>query len=102
MHGDPRRTAELPPRRRWTGGTRSAGSPFAAAYYPHVVVSNPLAPPDADQRRQRFLTVPPSGHVAGVWARTDAGRGVHKAPANEVIRGITPLETTITEAEQAR
>ena len=65
------------------------------------MVSNPLAPPDAT-RKERYLTVPPSGHVAGIWARTDGGRGVHKAPANEVIRGINALEIDLTEAEQSR
>ena len=35
--------------------------------------------------------VPPSGHVAGVWARTDRTRGVHKAPANEVVLGANGL-----------
>ena len=42
-----------------------------------------LRPADAAQP----ITVPPSGHMAGIWARNDATRGVHKAPANEVVRG---------------
>lgn len=72
---------------------------FAAAYYPNVVVPNlsgaksPNAP--------RFLTVPPSGHLAGVWARTDAVRGVHKAPGNEELRGVVGLETKLSDGEQA-
>ncbi|MEU6592101.1 phage tail sheath C-terminal domain-containing protein [Streptomyces sp. NPDC046881] len=77
-------------------GTDSA---FGAAYYPHVVVANPKARPGATNG-ERFLTVPPSGHVAGVWARTDGARGVWKAPANEVIRGIARLETDVTTGEQ--
>jgi hypothetical protein len=72
---------------------------FAAFYYPNVVVINPLARPGATNG-ERFLTVPPSGHVAGVWARTDAGRGVWKAPANEAVRGIVRLETDVTSGEQ--
>ena len=44
--------------------------------------------------------VPPSGHVAGVWARSDAERGVHKAPANEVIRGAVDLEIRLSKGEQ--
>ena len=43
--------------------------------------------------------MPPSGHVAGIWARNDDTRGVHKAPANEVIRGAISLELNITKGE---
>ena len=43
--------------------------------------------------------MPPSGHVAGIWARSDDTRGVHKAPANEVIRGALSLELHITKGE---
>jgi phage tail sheath protein FI len=74
-------------------------SAFAAAYYPQVVVENPLATASATAR-ERYLAVPPSGHIAGVWARTDGVRGVHKAPANEVLRGIARLETSVTTGEQ--
>lgn len=72
---------------------------YAAAYYPHLVVLDPLAPPGATNGH-RFLTVPPSGHLAGIWARTDGTRGVHKAPANEAVRGIVRLETEVTTGEQ--
>ncbi len=48
----------------------------------------------------RNVFVPPSGHIAGVWARNDDSRGVHKAPANEVIRGAVALETQLTKGEQ--
>jgi phage tail sheath protein FI len=75
-------------------------TPFATCYYPNVVVPN-RAGGAATSNGQRFLTVPPSGHIAGVWARTDAARGVWKAPANEALRGITGLETTVTDGEQA-
>ncbi len=74
-------------------------SAFGAAYYPHLVVANPLARPGA-ANGDRFVTVPPSGHIAGVWARTDAARGVWKAPANEVCRGVARLETEVTTGEQ--
>jgi phage tail sheath protein FI len=74
-------------------------SAFGAAYYPHLVVANPLARPGATAA-DKFITVPPSGHIAGVWARTDASRGVWKAPANEVCRGIVRLETDVTTGEQ--
>jgi hypothetical protein len=46
------------------------------------------------------IYVPRCGHVAGVWARTDNTRGVHKAPANEVVLGVTGLSFQITHDEQ--
>jgi phage tail sheath protein FI len=45
--------------------------------------------------------IPPSGHIAGVWARTDETRGVWKAPANDTIRGVLDIERTVTQNEQA-
>ncbi len=74
-------------------------SAFAALYYPNVVVANPLARPGATNG-ELYLTVPAAGHVAGVWARTDAARGVWKAPANEALRGIVRLENDVTSGEQ--
>lgn len=65
---------------------------YAAIYYPRLTVFDPLT--DLD------ISLPPSGHMAGIYARTDIERGVHKAPANEVIRGITGLELTINKGEQ--
>jgi phage tail sheath protein FI len=67
-------------------------SSHAALYYPWVTISDPAS---GDP-----LSLPPSGFVAGVYARTDAKRGVHKAPANEVVRLATGLETTLTNAQQ--
>ena len=74
-------------------------SAFGALYYPNVVISNPLARPGATNG-ELSLIVPGAGHVAGVWARTDAARGVWKAPANEALRGIVRLESEITSGEQ--
>jgi phage tail sheath protein FI len=73
---------------------RLPGTPrgFGALYYPQIVIQNP-------QETGR-ITVPPSGHVAGIYARSDATRGVHKAPANEPIRGALALERELTDAEQ--
>lgn len=53
---------------------------FAALYYPWIVVHDPSSKQD--------VRLAPSAHIAGVYARVDNERGVHKAPANEVIRGI--------------
>lgn len=65
---------------------------YAAFYYPWIRVFDPSI---NDTR-----LVPPSGHVAGIYARTDVERGVHKAPANEVIRGARDLEFPITKGVQ--
>ena len=65
----------------------------AALYYPWIVAGDPMAPGS-------IVKMPPSGHIAGVYARTDATRGVHKAPANEPIRGAVDLTFKVTHAEQ--
>ncbi|MCX4763600.1 phage tail sheath subtilisin-like domain-containing protein [Streptomyces sp. NBC_01275] len=78
--------------RVWRQETAGYDSKYAALYYPWIKAFDP----SAGQSR----LIPPSGHVAGVWARNDAERGVHKAPANEVVRGAVDLEMQITRGEQ--
>jgi phage tail sheath protein FI len=46
--------------------------------------------------------VPPSGHIAGIYARVDTERGVHKAPANELVMGITGLSPEHQPLEQGQ
>ena len=65
----------------------------AALYYPWIKIADPV-----NKGQQKF--VPPSGHVAGVWARVGTERGVHKAPANEFVMGAVDLETVVTKGEQ--
>lgn len=65
-----------------------------AIYYPWLVVPDPFGPAGATMR------IPPSGHVMGIYARTDVARGVWKAPANEVVNGILRLDTALTKGEQ--
>jgi len=67
-------------------------SKYAALYYPWLKILNPAT--------GEPMFVPPSGHIAGVWSRTDATRGVHKAPANEVIRGVLEVGYQVTGPEQ--
>ncbi len=74
-------------------------SKYAALYYPWVVVSNPLARPGRDDIPREIL-LPPSGFVAGIYARNDTQRGVHKAPANEVVTGALRFEVDINFAQQ--
>ncbi|HWR26447.1 MAG TPA: phage tail sheath subtilisin-like domain-containing protein [candidate division Zixibacteria bacterium] len=64
---------------------------YAAIYYPRIFIDDPLG--------NGLIKVPPSGHIAGVYARTDQAKGVHKAPANEQIVGVRALEQTLTEDE---
>lgn len=78
--------------RVWRQETAGYDSKYAALYYPWVKAFDPAT----GQSR----LIPPSGHVAGIWARNDSERGVHKAPANEVVRGAVDLELQITRGEQ--
>jgi phage tail sheath protein FI len=65
---------------------------YAALYYPWLVVRDPSVAKDVDMA--------PSGHMAGLYARVDNARGVHKAPANEVVRGIQKFADDVTKREQ--
>ena len=78
-----------------SGGLRPRQSDggYAAVYFPWLIMRDPLGD-------NALVNVPPSGHMAGIWARTDATRGVHKAPANEPIRGALNLTYSLTRAEQ--
>ena len=64
---------------------------YGALYYPWIKVDDPAI--------KGTSFVPPSGYMAGVWARTDNKRGVHKAPANEEVVGAIDVETNVTQAE---
>ncbi|MEM7049074.1 MAG: phage tail sheath C-terminal domain-containing protein [Acidobacteriota bacterium] len=65
---------------------------FGTFYFPRIAVRDPLA--------GDLVWVTPSGHLAGIWARTDGTRGVHKAPANEVVRGALDVSYRLTRDEQ--
>lgn len=69
-------------------------SSYAAMYHPWLQCYDALA------NCKVFL--PPSGSVAGIYARTDNSRGVHKAPANEIVRNCTGLSVNYNEAEQGK
>jgi phage tail sheath protein FI len=81
--------------KEWRSDTAMYDSAFAALYYPWVKIANPLPTNGEDE-----ILVPPSGHIAGLWARTDETRGVWKAPANDTLRGVLDVERNITMAEQ--
>jgi hypothetical protein len=67
-------------------------SNYAALYYPWIVVANPL--------RDERLKLPPSGFVAGIYARNDTEHEVFKAPANEVVRLAIDFEQRLNKAQQ--
>ncbi|MEG4087498.1 phage tail sheath C-terminal domain-containing protein [Microcoleus sp. POL10_C6] len=67
-------------------------SDYAALYFPWIQVVDPAT------KAPKY--VPPSGHMAGVYARVDTQRGVHKAPANEVVFGATGLKYSISKSKQ--
>jgi len=67
-------------------------SQYAGFYFPWIEVYDPA--------KDKNVYVPPSGHMAGIYARSDNTRGVHKAPANEVVRGALGLRYTISKGEQ--
>jgi hypothetical protein len=87
----PRRRASTPP-----AGFRppQVDSGLGAFYFPWITIKDPLNP-------KKTLDVPPSGHIAGICARVDTQRGVHKAPANESIRGALNVTYRVTDDEQS-
>ncbi|MBZ9751579.1 phage tail sheath family protein [Deinococcus sp. HMF7620] len=76
---------------KWRNVDTNFDSSYAAMYYPWVRIEGPDGSP---------MMVPPSGFVAGIYARSDVERGVHKAPANEVVRGILGPAIQVTKSEQ--
>lgn len=76
----------------WRVNQAGYDSMHGALYYPWVKISDPLT--------GRTRLIPPSGHIAGIYARSDDQRGVHKAPANEVVAGVIDVATNVTKGEQ--
>ncbi|PSB51016.1 phage tail sheath family protein [filamentous cyanobacterium Phorm 6] len=68
-------------------------SEYGAFYFPWIQVFNP-----EDSKKEKY--VPPSGHLAGIYARVDAQRGVHKAPANEIVLGALGLKQNLSKSQQ--
>lgn len=76
----------------WRMNIAGYDSMHGALYYPWIKISDPVT------NRSKFI--PPSGYIAGIYARSDDQRGVHKAPANEVVMGAIDVETNVTKGEQ--
>ncbi|HWE57035.1 MAG TPA: phage tail sheath subtilisin-like domain-containing protein [Acidimicrobiales bacterium] len=77
--------------KEWRVDKAGYDSKYATLYWPWVKVMDPVSGSN--------IFVPPSGHMAGIWSRNDDTRGVHKAPANEVVRGAISLEMNLTKNE---
>jgi phage tail sheath protein FI len=84
---------------KFTGNRRDVGTierhrdaKYAAVYYPWIKIVDPVT--------GTGKLIPPTGHVVGIYARRDMERGVHKAPANEVVRGAVDLEFPISNDQQ--
>jgi hypothetical protein len=82
-----------PPGRPPRGGLRPRLSSYGSFYFPWIDAYDSLS--------REVVPTAPSGHMAGVWARVDMNRGVHKAPANEPIVGALDLRYLVTREEQA-
>ncbi len=67
-------------------------STYAAMYHPWLEVFDPLD--------KKNTIIPPSGSIMGIYARSDNSKGVHKAPANEVVRACTGLSVPFNKGEQ--
>ncbi|MFO7583558.1 MAG: phage tail sheath subtilisin-like domain-containing protein [Anaerolineales bacterium] len=78
--------------KKWRMDIAGFDSSYAAMYYPWIKVMDPAT--------EQMVNMPSSGHVAGLWARNDNTRGVHKAPANEVLQGAVGLAYQVTKGEQ--
>jgi hypothetical protein len=70
---------------------------YAALYHPWLLIEDPFP---TNLQNIGMFPIPPSGNVMGVYARTDDTRGVHKAPANEVVNGIIGLQRILNKGEQ--
>ncbi len=76
--------------KRWREAETNYDSKYAVLYYPWIKVAG----------NGRSMAIPPCGHLAGIYARNDNERGVHKAPANEVVRGALEAIIQVTKGEQ--
>jgi hypothetical protein len=79
-------------------GLRPGDSQYASVYFPWIQVFDPGT--QLTQGGNGLIYVPPSGHMAGIWARVDATRGVYKAPANEPVQGAVGLQWSLARADQ--
>jgi phage tail sheath protein FI len=73
---------------------------YGAVYFPRISVFDIVTKLTKPDVREGEIFVSPSGHIAGIYARVDHTRGVHKAPANEPIHGALDVDYRISKALQ--
>jgi len=73
---------------------------WAALYYPWLLIPEPVRAPASRPQVPQSLAVPPSGYIAGVYARVDQASGVHTPPANTEVYGAVGLERRLSDREQ--
>jgi len=83
---------DTPPKRPGGLRCRDSDGGYGAYYFPWIKARDAIT--------DEIVQVAPSGHIAGIYARTDTERGVHKAPANEAIRGALGVTQNVSRAEQ--
>jgi Bacteriophage tail sheath protein len=91
----PKPTPPSPP----TGDNRPTDSVYTGFYYPRIMVGPDIVPATGTGDPP-LEAVTPTGHIAGVYARVDANKGVHKAPANERIAGALGVEDILLDGQQ--
>lgn len=90
---------DAPPKRdvqgiaEWRMSLPGADTMYGALYYPWIKIADPF-------NGGRQIEIPPCGHIAGIYARSDSERGVHKAPANEPVNGALDLQLNVSKREQ--
>ena len=77
-------------------------SDYGAVYFPYIRVSSKVLKTGTvnDEYQEEKIDMPPSGYIAGIYARVDANRGIFKAPANEVIRGVLGEKRAVSRIDQ--
>lgn len=94
LDGDPDPSLQQAGKLKTQRGKLDSALGFGALYWPQIMV------PDPASTKGDLVAVAPSGHIAGVMARSDAAVGVHKAPANEVVKGALGVSTLLNDTEQ--
>jgi phage tail sheath protein FI len=82
------------------GGEMPDRTDYAAWYFPWIKVFDPVAKKYQTDSPDGVISTPPSGHIAGIYARVDNQRGVHKAPANEAVMGALDVTQRLSKAHQ--
>jgi len=94
LDGDPDSSLQPTGKLKTQRGKLDSALGFGALYWPQIMI------PDPASTTGGLIAVAPSGHIAGVMARSDVEFGVHKAPANEVVKGALGVSALMNDTEQ--